>query len=66
MDTMWRAFSDLVHNKTPAVNDENISSACFFDGNAVIRSVGAPARRSRALSWPSAIPVAFVADVIGP
>ena len=45
---------------------KNISSGCFFDGNAVVRSLGAPARRSRAWSWPSAIPVAFVADVMEP
>ena len=41
-------------------------SACFFDGSAVIRPVGAPARRSWARPGPSAVPVAFVADGIEP
>ena len=45
LDALWRAFSDEAHNKTPAANGETFfSSPCFFNGSAVIRSVGAPAR----------------------
>ena len=67
LDAMWRAFSDYAHNETPAVNDETFfSSPCFFDGSAVMRPVGAPARRSWARPRPSAVPVAFVADGIEP
>ena len=57
----------LVTNKTPAVNGETFFFfPGFFDGSAVIRPVGAPARRSWALPGPSAVPVAFVADGIEP
>ena len=54
-------------NKTPGVNGEIFFfSPCFFDGSAVIRPVGAPARRSWARPGQSAVPVAFVADGIEP
>ena len=66
LDKIWKAFSDLAYNKTPAVNGEKATSACFFVGSAVIRPVGAPARRSWARPGPSAVPVAFIADEIQP
>ena len=62
LDAMWKTFSDLAHNKTPTCRQrqETFFSTCFFDGNAVIRPVGAPARRSWAQPGPSAVPVAFL------
>ena len=66
LDAMWKAFSDLAHNRTPAVNGENFLSTCLFDGIVVIRPVGAPARRSWARPGPSAVPVAFLADGVEP
>ena len=46
LDEMWKAFGDLSNNKTPAINGEKKIFAGFFVGSAVIRPVGAPARRS--------------------
>ena len=62
LDKMWKAFADLSNNKTPAANDEKYIFACFFVGSAVIRPVGAPARRSRARPGPSAVADALMAD----
>ena len=68
LDAMWRALSDLAHNKTSAVNGEKyfLDYTCFFDGTAALRPVGAPARRSWARPGPSSVPVAFFADGIEP
>ena len=46
LDAMWKAFNDLAYKKTPAVSRDIFFVCCFFDGNAVIRAVGAPAHRS--------------------
>ena len=46
--------------------ETSFSSPCFFDGSAVIRHVGAPARRSWVRPGPSAVPVVLVADGIEP
>ena len=63
LDKMWKAFGDLSNNKTPAINGEiYFFFASFFVGNAVIRPVGAPARRSWARPGPSAVSDAFMAD----
>ena len=48
LDAMWLAFGTLANTnkKTPAINGENvILLACYIDGCAVIRPVGAPARQ---------------------
>ena len=66
LDEMWKAFNDLAHNKTPAVNGEKNISARFVVGSVVIRSVGAPASLSWARPGPSAVPVVFMADGIEP
>ena len=66
LDKMRKAFSELAHNKTPAVNVDFFFSACLFVGSAVIRPVGASARRSWARPGPSAVPDAFMADGIEP
>ena len=66
LDNMWQAFGDLKNNKTPAVNDDLFFSACFFVGSAVIRPVGAPARRSWVRPGPSAVPNTFMADGVEP
>ena len=63
LDEMWKAFGDLSNNKTPAINgDCSVFFACFFAGSAVIRPVGAPARRPWARPGPSAVSDAFKAD----
>ena len=63
LDKMWKAFGDLSNNKTPAINgDKFFFFASFFVGCAVIRPVGAPARRSWARPGPSAVSDAFMAD----
>ena len=65
LDRMWKAFGDLGNNKARAVNiDIFFVSAPFFVGSAVIRPVGAPARRSWARPGPSAVSDAFTADGI--
>ena len=65
LDKMWKAFDDLSNNKTTAVNGDNFFFvAFFFVGSAVIRPVGAPARRSWARPGPSAVSDAFKADGI--
>ena len=66
LDAMWKAFSDLAHNKIPAVNGEFFFSTCSSDGITVIRAVGAPGCRSWARPGPSAVPVAFLADGFEP
>ena len=66
LDEMWKAFNDLAHNKTPAVNGEKNISARFVVGSVVIRNVGAPASLSWARPGPSAVPVVFMADGIEP
>ena len=63
LDEMWKAFDDLSNNKTPAINGEFFFFfASFFVGCAVIRPVGAPARRSWARPGPRAVSDAFMAD----
>ena len=63
LDEMWTAFSDLTNNKTPAINGDFFCFfACFFVGNAVIRPVGAPARRSWVRPGPRTVSDAFMAD----
>ena len=63
LDEIWKAFGDLSNNKIPAINGEKkYYFACFFVGSAVIRPVGAPARRSWARPGPSAVLDAFMAD----
>ena len=63
LDEMWKAFGDLSNNKTPAINgDIFFFFAYFFVGNAVIRPVEAPARRSWARPGPKAVSDAFMAD----
>ena len=64
LDKMWKAFADLSSTKTPAVNGEKSLFACFFVGSAVIRPVGAPARRSWARPGPIAVSDAVMADEI--
>ena len=61
VDAMWKAFSDLAHNKTPAVNGENIFISLFLR-----RERGHPPRRGpgppfMARPGPSAVLVAFLA-----
>ena len=56
----WRAIRHL------SSRAKHIFLHLFFDGSAVIRLVGAPARCSRAPSEWSAVLVAFVADGIEP
>ena len=64
LDAMQRAFSD----KSDTCRQRRIifSPPCFFDGSAVVRPDGAPARRSWSRPGPSAVPVALVADGIEP
>ena len=68
LGALWRAFSDLAHNKTPVVNGEKPLSLPVSSTRArsSAPSVRAPARRSWARPGPSAAPVAFVADGIEP
>ena len=67
LEAMWKALSDLAHNKTPAVNGDFVFSLPISSsGSAAIRPVAAPARRSWARPGPSAVPVAFMADGIEP
>ena len=47
LDEMRKAFNDLSNNKTPAINgDFFFFFASFFVRSAVIRPIGAAARRS--------------------
>ena len=59
LDAMWTTFSDLAHNKTPAVNGENVFSVYFFDRCAVFRPVGAPGPPVMGAAWVECRPSCF-------
>ena len=46
LDEMWKAFSDLSNNKTPAINGEKFFLCLFLRRECGHPPVGAPARRS--------------------